>query len=73
MTEFEIVTELPPRQQTTNRKSKYSDFWSFVDSHPGSWVKWPYPVSKGTGNLAKTRGFKFAKRNGACFFQKEEA
>lgn len=71
MSEFEIVTELPPRKPGTSRASKYTDFWEFVNDHPGSWVKWPYQIGKGTGNLAKHHGLKFAKRNGECFFQRE--
>jgi len=70
VTEFEIVAELPPRQQQ-DRKSKYSEFWAFVENHPDSWVKWPYAVSKGTPNLAKHRGLKVAKRDSQVFFRKE--
>ena len=71
MTEFEIVTELPQRKAGSGRVGKYTEFWAFVNAHPGSWVKWPYPIGKGTGNLAKNHELKFAKRDGECFFQKE--
>jgi hypothetical protein len=70
MTEFELFTELP--EGTTHRRSKYADFWSFVEENPGSWVKWPYDgKTSNVSSLARNHGFVSAVRAGQSYVRKE--